>query len=186
MNQTKRQIDEFEQAVECASPLNSVFLILLKDLKKISQKLEDKDIKELNEIAKKYPSIKPTLNLFILSEENAGSLSGNKNQESEDEPDYLTTSDVAEILDISPQMVRKHCKEGKLKSWQTLGDRGEWRIDVEQFRDNPRYKQMIRDRIDRNLRLVETVRELSKSDEYLEMLDQIDENREKNREDYNE
>jgi excisionase family DNA binding protein len=182
MNQTPHQIDEFEKAVESASPVNSVFLMLLKDLKKISQKLEDKDIKELKEIAKKYPSIKPTLNLFIFSEENTGSSS----KELEDEPDYLTTSDVAEILDISQQMVRKHCKEGKLKAWQTLGNRGEWRIDVEQFRDNPRYKQMIRDRIDRNLRLVDTVRELSKSDEYLKMLDQIDENREKNREWYDE
>jgi hypothetical protein len=104
-----------------------------------------------------------------------------------DEPEFLTTLDVAEILAISPQMVRKRCMDGSIRAWRTLGDRGEWRIDVEPFRNHPRYQAFLRQRaehLEDNQRLFEVVQELSADPEYKRVLDDIQEDREKDREEF--
>ncbi|MDN4075447.1 helix-turn-helix domain-containing protein [Fictibacillus terranigra] len=92
------------------------------------------------------------------------------------DPEHLTTHDVATILNITPQMVRRYCAEGTLNAWRTLGDRGEWRIDVEQFEKNPNYIQMVKRRT-KNLMMANIVEELSTSKEYQEAMDQIEQER---------
>lgn len=61
-------------------------------------------------------------------------------------PDFITVRDVSEILGITPQMVRRHCSDGKLKSHQTLEGSGKWRIDTEQFMDKPNWDKFIEKR----------------------------------------
>jgi hypothetical protein len=61
-------------------------------------------------------------------------------------PDFISVRDVSEILGITPQMVRRHCSDGKLKSHQTLEGSGKWRIDAEQFMDKPNWDKFIEKR----------------------------------------
>lgn len=61
-------------------------------------------------------------------------------------PDFITVRDVSEILGITPQMVRRHRSDGKLKSYQTLEGSGKWRIDAEQFMDKPSWDKFIKKR----------------------------------------
>jgi len=61
-------------------------------------------------------------------------------------PDFITVRDVSEILGITPQMVRRHCSDRKIKSYQTLEGSGKWRIDTEQFMDKPNWDKFIEKR----------------------------------------
>ena len=61
-------------------------------------------------------------------------------------PKYLTVRDASEILGITPQMVRRHCADGKLTAHQTLEGSGKWRIDADQFMDKPNWDKFIEKR----------------------------------------
>lgn len=61
-------------------------------------------------------------------------------------PDYITVRDASEILGITPQMVRRHCFDGKLKAHQTLEGSGKWRIEAEQFMGKPNWDKFIEKR----------------------------------------
>lgn len=58
-------------------------------------------------------------------------------------PDYITVRDVSEILGISPQMVRRHCSDGKIIAHQTLEGSGKWRIETAQFLGKPNWDKFI-------------------------------------------
>ncbi|WP_430510876.1 helix-turn-helix domain-containing protein [Gottfriedia solisilvae] len=61
-------------------------------------------------------------------------------------PEYLPVSDVAEILGISPQLVRRYCSEGKLEAIQTLEGSGKWRIEPFQFVDHANWSKYVEKR----------------------------------------
>ncbi len=62
-------------------------------------------------------------------------------------PEYITVRDASEILGITPQMVRRHCSDGKLKAHQTLEGSGKWRIYTEQFMGKPNWDKFIEKRV---------------------------------------
>ncbi|WP_317945360.1 helix-turn-helix domain-containing protein [Sporosarcina saromensis] len=61
-------------------------------------------------------------------------------------PDFITVRDASEILEITPQMVRRYCADGKLRGHQTLQGSGKWRLDTEQFIGKPNWDKFIEKR----------------------------------------
>lgn len=61
-------------------------------------------------------------------------------------PDYLTVREVADLLEVTPQMVRRYCSEGKLKGHQRLAGSGKWRIDTEQFINHRNWDKFLIER----------------------------------------
>ncbi|MED4183584.1 helix-turn-helix domain-containing protein [Priestia megaterium] len=103
-----------------------------------------------------------------------------KSSEQAEPEEYLTVRDVAKLLGISPQMVRRHCANNNIVSWRTAGEKGEWRIDIDQYRSNPSYSKrletvldQVRNRKERKQNLISAVKELPQTNGYTEMLDDI-------------
>lgn len=61
-------------------------------------------------------------------------------------PEYITVRDASEILGVTPQMVRRHCSDGKIIGHQTLEGSGKWRIETEQFMGKPNWDKFIEKR----------------------------------------
>ncbi|MGN7233796.1 hypothetical protein ACTHQ0_28995 [Priestia megaterium] len=102
--------------------------------------------------------------------------------------EYLSVRDVSKLLEISPQMVRRHCHNQNIIAWRTLDDTGEWRIDINQYKNNPRYSSRLavilhekQNREKNKANLIKTVRELSEMEGYAEMFDEINARRDKSR-----
>lgn len=98
---------------------------------------------------------------------------------------YLTTKEVADLLGVSPQMVRTYCQQSVYEASRTMGDRGEWRIDAKDFfGKNPHlaegYVTIVNDRKRSNLDLVKAITSLSENDEYLKALNSLEESRNRN------
>lgn len=97
-------------------------------------------------------------------------------------PEYLSTKAVSEILDISPQMVRRYCQDRQLKATRTMGLAGDWRIDTKEFiaQDPSRLtklKAILQNRVERNAKLAETVEKLADRTGVQKILDGIDSKR---------
>lgn len=58
-------------------------------------------------------------------------------------PEYLTTQEVAKILQISTQMVRRYCGDGRIKAIQRMEGTGAWLIKTEQFIDHPNLPKVL-------------------------------------------
>ncbi|MGM7720702.1 helix-turn-helix domain-containing protein [Metabacillus sp. Hm71] len=61
-------------------------------------------------------------------------------------PDYITVRDAAKILDVSVQMVRRYCTEGKINAFQRLEGSGKWLIETKQFIDNKNWGKFVQER----------------------------------------
>ncbi|QSB49351.1 helix-turn-helix domain-containing protein [Parageobacillus toebii] len=61
-------------------------------------------------------------------------------------PEYLTVRDVALLLDVTPQMVRRYCAEGKIDAYQRLEGSGKWTIPTAQFLHHPNWPAFLRKR----------------------------------------
>jgi S-adenosylmethionine:tRNA-ribosyltransferase-isomerase (queuine synthetase) len=61
-------------------------------------------------------------------------------------PEYLTVRDVALLLDVTPQMVRRYCAEGKIDAYQRLEGSGKWTIPTAQFLHHPSWPAFLRKR----------------------------------------
>ncbi|MBP3040272.1 helix-turn-helix domain-containing protein [Bacillaceae bacterium Marseille-Q3522] len=59
-------------------------------------------------------------------------------------PEYLSVSEVSQILNVSPQMVRRYCAEGKIIGKQRLEGSGKWLIPTEQFLSKPEFAKYIK------------------------------------------
>lgn len=57
--------------------------------------------------------------------------------------EYLPVRDVAEILEVTPQMVRRYCAEGKIEARQRIEGSGKWLIPTEQFIAHPNWNKYI-------------------------------------------
>jgi len=61
-------------------------------------------------------------------------------------PENLSVGDVSELLNVTPQMVRRYCSEGKIEAYQTLEGSGKWKIPIEQFKNHPNWNKFIQDK----------------------------------------
>lgn len=61
-------------------------------------------------------------------------------------PRYVTVRDAADIMNISPQMVRRHCADARLSAQQTFEGSGKWRIEAKQLMDQPNWERYIEKR----------------------------------------
>lgn len=100
---------------------------------------------------------------------------------SEKRDDFLTVDDVSKLLGISPQMVRRKCSKNQITSWRTTGNRGEWRIDINQYRTHPIFNKRLEELIkqkqsrkEKKKKLVQAVKQLSETEGYTEIFDAID------------
>ncbi|MFP3727747.1 helix-turn-helix domain-containing protein [Priestia filamentosa] len=93
-----------------------------------ARKLSIEEIKQVEKTLKnesKLPSYDPLL-AYIKSE----------NEKDRGEvPEYLTVAEVALITGLSPQMVRRHCADGKFEAFQPSGTNGIWKIKASNFKD---------------------------------------------------
>lgn len=58
-------------------------------------------------------------------------------------PKYLTVTEVATLLSISPQMVRRKCMADEIEAHRTLNGRGKWRILSSQFLSHPDLEELL-------------------------------------------
>lgn len=105
-------------------------------------------------------------------------LSGSEKQEAQNVlkkvtasnlPEFLPVSEVAMILDVSPQMVRRYCAEGKISAKQRLDDRGKWLIPTEQFLTKPEFSMYIKQKE------VNRLKSIKAANTMLQMTDEDDE-----------
>ncbi|GEN35944.1 helix-turn-helix domain-containing protein [Aneurinibacillus danicus] len=96
--------------------------------------------------------------------------------ETSGDPEFLSPGEVADLLGITPQMVRRYCKEGAIPAYRTLGNRGSWRIDTKHFfAKYPDKRDLFRERIQEDKRrtkeVIEALNEMAKTGEYDALLD---------------
>jgi hypothetical protein len=60
-----------------------------------------------------------------------------------DIPEFLPVRDVAQILDVTPQMVRRYCANGQIDARQRMEGSGTWFIPTEQFINHPNWTKFI-------------------------------------------
>ena len=58
-------------------------------------------------------------------------------------PEYLTVAEVAELIAVSPQMVRRKCMTGEILAHRTLNGKGKWRIPAKQFMTHPHFEELV-------------------------------------------
>lgn len=58
-------------------------------------------------------------------------------------PEHLTVAEVAQLIEVSPQMVRRKCMTGEILAHRTLNGKGKWRIPAKQFMTHPRFEELV-------------------------------------------
>ncbi|ASA24798.1 hypothetical protein [Paenibacillus donghaensis] len=61
-------------------------------------------------------------------------------------PDYLSVRDVSKLTGLVPQVVRRHCANGKWEAEQVAGQNSTWRIKPEPFMKLSNWEAFVRDR----------------------------------------
>ena len=56
---------------------------------------------------------------------------------------YMTVSQVATLLGISKQEVRRLCREGRIRAAAQQNENAILRIETEQFKDHPNWQQFL-------------------------------------------
>ena len=156
---TKKEIEELEkESIVQENPIVQNYLNKIKEMYDIEIQMSEEEMRILTErlssvITKRPISLAKTTN------------------------DYLTVRDVAELLGISPQMVRRKCNSEKIKAWRTTGDTGEWRIDINQYLDDPTYSTRLADilkrketRKDRKQKATKALDDIAQMDGFSEMI----------------
>ncbi|RWR13582.1 helix-turn-helix domain-containing protein [Siminovitchia fortis] len=59
-------------------------------------------------------------------------------------PEYMPVTEVAQMLNVTPQMVRRYCAEGKIKAKQRMENSGKWLIPTEQFLAKPEFSKHLK------------------------------------------
>lgn len=155
-------------------------------LQQQNEYLRNLDVEKVNEIislSKSNPDLKPIVSLLESYRESAVTALAWPEPETKlaekKVVDFLTTGDVAFLLGISPQQVRTYCQNGDIIAWRTNGNRGEWRIQVEQYVKHPRYEDLMNEKQnaeDHNKRILRTLERLSE-EEYTNMIDYLERKR---------
>ena len=57
-----------------------------------------------------------------------------EDEQVDDVPEYLSVSEVAAIIGLSPQIIRRHCSSGKFQGYQPSGPNGIWYVKSDTFR----------------------------------------------------
>lgn len=61
-------------------------------------------------------------------------------------PEYLSVRDVSKLTGLVPQVVRRHCANGKWEAEQVAGEHGKWRIKPEPFTKLSNWEAFLRER----------------------------------------
>ncbi|MHB1629826.1 MAG: helix-turn-helix domain-containing protein [Bacilli bacterium] len=165
------EIQALERLSDHSHGIVAKWLFLIKEQAELTQKMSFSDLSSLKMAVQEHPELSHVLETIQqLSTEiiSTHSLSNREpfnaeraqDDDKTEEPEYLSTLEVAKFLDISPQMVRRYCQDGSIKAWRTLGDRGEWRIDMAQYRDHPKLTAMLDARSRRNRNLISAIDDL--------------------------
>ncbi|WP_353949103.1 helix-turn-helix domain-containing protein [Sporolactobacillus sp. Y61] len=84
----------------------------------------------------------------------------NKQLADENIPRFLPVRDVAMMLDISPQMVRRYCADGHIKAHQRFKNHGNWLIEASQFAGHPNWNRYVTQRKvdnEKNIKMAEVM-----------------------------
>jgi hypothetical protein len=108
---------------------------------------------EISEKAKRYVTLlrmqmelekqKEQLYLELNELEKQEATNVLKDTTTEDLPEYLPVRDVAEILEVTPQMVRRYCIDGKIDARQRIEGSGKWLIPTKQFITHPNWNKYM-------------------------------------------
>jgi len=151
------------------------------------KKLDAKKVTDIIDMSKSNPDLAPIVPLLEAYQETAVTAIAWPEPQVKSSGyhvpvDFLTTGDVAFLLGVSPQQVRTYCQEGRIKAWRTNEKRGEWRIELGQYIDHPRFPELVgqmEEARKRNSRILSNLESLSEDEEYIKMMDRIEEERER-------
>ncbi|MHB1682102.1 MAG: helix-turn-helix domain-containing protein [Bacilli bacterium] len=165
------EILALERLSDHSHGLVAKWLFLVKEQAELTQKMSFNDLDSIRMAIQEHPELAHVLETIqqlsteiisvhsVPNSEPSNEVLAQDDDKTE-EPEYLSTLEVAKFLAISPQMVRRYCQDGSIKAWRTLGDRGEWRIDMAQYRDHPKLTAMLEARSLRNRNLVSAIDDL--------------------------
>jgi len=148
-------IQEIKTLEAAANNANGKMAILFDSLKRASEilhSLSNDEFEQLKRDSEKHPILSSILSSGAVIRKSEILTDTNDNL-----PGFLTVSDVSEMLAISPQSVRKHCAAGKISAWRTLGESGEWRIDIDQYKSHPNFNVVVKKYRKRNREMSEMV-----------------------------
>jgi hypothetical protein len=153
INGTTQEIEILENAAKNAKGKMAILFDSLRRANEILHSLSMEEFEQLIKESENHPALKS----IIVNDISKMKMEKESIHEGLNLPGFLTVSDVSEMLNITPQMVRKHCAAGKIKAWRTLGDSGEWRIDVDQYKSHPNIEPIIEKYHKRNRDISEMV-----------------------------
>ncbi|WP_133299579.1 hypothetical protein [Bacillus sp. V59.32b] len=82
-----------------------------------------------------------------LSAEEIAAIEGIfKNDKVDEVPQYLSVKEVSILTGLTPQIVRRHCANGKYAAYQPGGGNGTWHIESAQFRTYPNWLDFLQKR----------------------------------------
>lgn len=128
---------------------------------------------ELSEKAKRYVTIlrmqmeleKQKEQIYLELNEQEKQEANNILRKSIDYPEYLSVRDVSDILEVTPQMVRRYCADGRIEARQRIEGSGKWLIPTDQFLTHPNWSNYIQNR---NKHQKQSINIASKMLQYLE------------------
>lgn len=72
--------------------------------------------------------------------------------------EFLSIRDVSKLTGLTPQIIRRHCANGKIKAFQIVGANSKWRIETEQFSNLPTWERFQMERNERFERSAEVAK----------------------------
>ncbi len=155
INGTPQEIEVLEMVSQNAKGKVAILYDSLKRANEILQSLSEEEFEQIQKESDRFPALKTIIsNTLPLKKSTQTTQKVKRNAEL---PGYLTVQDTAELLGISPQSVRKYCKEGRIQAWRTLGNSGEWRILVEPYLNHQNIESLLEKYRKRNRAISEMV-----------------------------
>ncbi|WP_150274929.1 hypothetical protein [Paenibacillus tepidiphilus] len=98
----------------------------------ISMTLSEIDLKAVEESVESIPVTMEVVESFISEVSNV--------------PEFLSVRDVSKLTGRVPQVIRRHCANGKYDAEQVTGENGTWRIKSEQFMHLSTWDSFLKER----------------------------------------
>ena len=146
INGTIQEIETLESAAQNAKGKIAILYDSLKRASEILHSLSIEEFEQLQKESESHPVLKSIVSNAVTRNTVHKEETVQFNLKTEIDPNlpgFLTVNDAAELLSISPQSVRKYCKSGRIQAWRTLGDSGEWRIDIEPYKTHPNIEPIL-------------------------------------------
>lgn len=98
----------------------------------IAESLSDADLKEVEESVESIPMMMDVVDSIVSEVPNV--------------PEFLSVRDVSKLTGRVPQVIRRHCANGKYDAEQVAGENGTWRIKPEQFMHLSNWDSFLKER----------------------------------------